>query len=234
MTNHRPQTKIFTSENIVSVFPPFPVCFHWEKQSSDSVLFGHFKVRRYSFSRGIHRRTRIWKHKKEKWAEYFYAVRIFDAKRRAVEEIPPDELNSFISEFIVTMRKKDDNENYGPSPLRGTRPALKGIWREKITAIALQKTSSLKKHDVQTKRVHLNMLKFRKCSQQAMSLLTGVDGAKVKLYFMVGSFLRLLFSCCEESLTHSLVPRSFVCDSSQLVNKAKLLVTILIIYPNQK
>ena len=30
---------------------------------------------------------------------------------RAVEEIPPDELNSFISEFIITVRKKDDNED---------------------------------------------------------------------------------------------------------------------------
>ena len=28
ITNHRPQTKIFTNKNIVSVFPPFTVRFH--------------------------------------------------------------------------------------------------------------------------------------------------------------------------------------------------------------
>ena len=38
---------------------------------------------------------------------------------RAVEEIFPDEVNSFISEFIITVRKKDDKENYEPSSLRG-------------------------------------------------------------------------------------------------------------------
>ena len=37
---------------------------------------------------------------------------------RAVEEVPPDELNSFISEFIITLRKKDDKEDYEPSSLR--------------------------------------------------------------------------------------------------------------------
>ena len=37
---------------------------------------------------------------------------------RAVEETPPDELNSFISEFIKTVRKKDDNEDYEPNSLR--------------------------------------------------------------------------------------------------------------------
>ena len=38
-------------------------------------------------------------------------------------------------------------------------------------------------------------------------------------YLMVGERVRFLFTNCEGSLTHSLVPRSFVCDSSQNVNK---------------
>ena len=34
-----------------------------------------------------------------------------------MEEIPPKELNPYISEFIITVRKKDDNEDYEPSSL---------------------------------------------------------------------------------------------------------------------
>ena len=37
----------------------------------------------------------------------------------AVEVIPPDELNSFISEFIITVRKKEHKEDFEPSSLRG-------------------------------------------------------------------------------------------------------------------
>ena len=37
---------------------------------------------------------------------------------RAVEEIPPNELNSFISEFNITVKKKEGNEDYEPSSLR--------------------------------------------------------------------------------------------------------------------
>ena len=37
---------------------------------------------------------------------------------RLMEEIPPKELNAYISEFIITVRKKDNNEDYEPSSLR--------------------------------------------------------------------------------------------------------------------
>ena len=37
---------------------------------------------------------------------------------------------------------------------------------------------------------------------------------------MVGSLVRFLFTCCEESQTHS-----FVCDSSQLVNRKSYALT---------
>ena len=36
---------------------------------------------------------------------------------RLTEEIPPKELNAYISEFIITVRKKDNNEDYEPSSL---------------------------------------------------------------------------------------------------------------------
>ena len=37
---------------------------------------------------------------------------------RLMEEIPPKELNAYIGEFIITVRKKDNNEDYEPSSLR--------------------------------------------------------------------------------------------------------------------
>ena len=37
---------------------------------------------------------------------------------RLMEEIPLNELNAYISEFIITVRKKDNNEDYEPSSLR--------------------------------------------------------------------------------------------------------------------
>ena len=39
-------------------------------------------------------------------------------KSRLIEEIPPKELNANIGEFIITVRKKDNNEDYEPSSLR--------------------------------------------------------------------------------------------------------------------
>ena len=37
---------------------------------------------------------------------------------RLMEEIPPKEPNAYISEFIITVRKKDNNEDYELSSLR--------------------------------------------------------------------------------------------------------------------
>ena len=36
---------------------------------------------------------------------------------RLIEEIAPKELNAYIAEFIITVRKKDGNEDYEPSSL---------------------------------------------------------------------------------------------------------------------
>ena len=52
--------------------------------------------------------------------ECCFAWGISDAEERVktLEEIPPKELNAYISEFIITVRKKDNNEDYEPSSLR--------------------------------------------------------------------------------------------------------------------
>ena len=70
---------------------------------------------------------------------------IFDAESRPVEEIPPDELNSFISEFIVTMRKKDDSEDYEPSPLRGTLASFERYLKGKNYGYSIIKDVEFKK-----------------------------------------------------------------------------------------
>ena len=49
-----------------------------------------------------------------------------------MEEIPPKELNAYISEFIITVRKKDNNEDYEPSSLRSLKASLNGIKEEEF------------------------------------------------------------------------------------------------------
>jgi len=36
---------------------------------------------------------------------------------RLIEKIPPKELNAYVAEFIITVRKKDSNKEYEPSSL---------------------------------------------------------------------------------------------------------------------
>ena len=35
-----------------------------------------------------------------------------------MDELTPQELNKFLSEFLITIRKKEDNEEYEPNSLR--------------------------------------------------------------------------------------------------------------------
>ena len=44
-----------------------------------------------------------------------------------MEEIPPKELNAYISELIITVQKKDNNEDYESRSLRSWWPVLNGI-----------------------------------------------------------------------------------------------------------
>ena len=47
-----------------------------------------------------------------------------------MEEIPPKELNAYISEFI-TVRKKDNNEDYEPSSLRSLMASFEMYLKKK-------------------------------------------------------------------------------------------------------
>ena len=48
-----------------------------------------------------------------------------------MEEIPPKELNAYISEFIITVRKKDNNEDYQPSSLRSLMASFEQYLKKK-------------------------------------------------------------------------------------------------------
>ena len=50
---------------------------------------------------------------------------------RPVEEIPPHELSSFISEFIITVRKKENHEDYEPNSLRAMMASFERYLKKK-------------------------------------------------------------------------------------------------------
>ena len=50
---------------------------------------------------------------------------------RLIEEIAPKELNTYIAEFIITVRKKDSNEDYEPSSLRSLMATFERYLKKK-------------------------------------------------------------------------------------------------------
>ena len=50
---------------------------------------------------------------------------------RLIEEIAPKELNACIAEFIITVRKKDSNEDYEPSSLRSLMATFERYLKKK-------------------------------------------------------------------------------------------------------
>ena len=50
---------------------------------------------------------------------------------RRLEEIRPKELNTYISAFIITVRKKDNNEDYEPSSLRSLMASFERYLKKK-------------------------------------------------------------------------------------------------------
>ena len=41
-----------------------------------------------------------------------------------MDELTPQELNKFLSEYLITVRKKEDNEEYKPNSLRAFLTSL--------------------------------------------------------------------------------------------------------------
>ena len=56
-----------------------------------------------------------------------------------MEEIPSKELNAYISEFIITVQKKDNNEDYEPSSLRSLMASFAERFLKKKNSTFLSK-----------------------------------------------------------------------------------------------
>ena len=48
----------------------------------------------------------------------FHEFFVLKGEMRQMDELTPQELNKFLSEFLITVRKKEDNEEYEPNSLR--------------------------------------------------------------------------------------------------------------------
>ena len=102
-------------KKVISVFPPFGAasksgnvhnfrCFPWSTRSWFQGLQTSFQSNNLSKTQqNVALLKEFLTLKNESWL---------------MEEIHPKELNAYISKFINTVRKKDNNEDYEPSSLR--------------------------------------------------------------------------------------------------------------------
>ena len=58
---------------------------------------------------------------------------------RLIEEIAPKELNAYIAEFIITVRKKDGNEDYEPSSLRSLMASFERYLKKENYGFSIMK-----------------------------------------------------------------------------------------------
>ena len=58
---------------------------------------------------------------------------------RLIEEIPPKKLNAYIGEFSITVRKKDNNEDYEPSSLRSLMASFERYLKKKNYGFSIMK-----------------------------------------------------------------------------------------------
>ena len=56
-----------------------------------------------------------------------------------MDELTPQELNKFLSEFLITVRKKEDNEEYEPNSLRAFFVSFERHLKEKNYGLCLTK-----------------------------------------------------------------------------------------------
>ena len=54
-----------------------------------------------------------------------------------MDELTPQELNKFFSEFLITVRKKGDNKKYEPNSLRAFFASFEGFLKKKTMDFAL-------------------------------------------------------------------------------------------------
>ena len=90
----------------------------------------------------------------------FHEFLVLKGEMRQMDELIPQELNKFLSEFLITVRKKEDNKEYEPNSLRGLfasfgRHLKKKIWtlpHERRPVRANSESASFKAKGSKTER----------------------------------------------------------------------------------
>ena len=98
---------------------------------------------------------------------------------RAVEEISPDQVNSFIGEFIITVTKKDDNEDYEPSSLRGMLASFERYLKRKNYSYSIIKDIEFEKARVAFKSKQKDLKKEGKGGRPNASIPLTEDDVKL-------------------------------------------------------
>ena len=60
-------------------------------------------------------------------------------RRRQMDELTPQVLNKFLSEFLITVRKIEDNEEYEPNSLRAFFASFERHLKKKKFGLCLMK-----------------------------------------------------------------------------------------------
>ena len=69
----------------------------------------------------------------------FHEFLVLKGETRQMDELTPQELNKFLSEFLITVRKKEDNEEYEPNSLRAFFASFERHLKKKNHGLCLMK-----------------------------------------------------------------------------------------------
>ena len=69
----------------------------------------------------------------------FHEFLVLKGETRQMDELTPQELNKFLSEFLITVRKKEDNEEYEPNSLRAFFASFERHLKKKNYGLYLMK-----------------------------------------------------------------------------------------------
>ena len=69
----------------------------------------------------------------------FHEFLVLKGETRQMDELTPQELNKFLSEFLITVRKKEDNEEYEPNSLRAFFASFERHLKKKNYGLCLMK-----------------------------------------------------------------------------------------------
>ena len=72
----------------------------------------------------------------------FHEFLVLKGETRQMGELTPQELNMFPSEFLITVRKKEDNEEYETNSFRAFFASFERHSKKKTMDFALWRTSS--------------------------------------------------------------------------------------------